>query len=304
MKRIFFVLMACLFLLGCNKKNDNENIGFIDINEVKVKEEMKIEEQIIEEVPVIIKKKIKSEADDITEYNYADGNGTILDKFIENDKKVTIRKHISRFQIWPSGEITAFAKPYADSDKLFNLKDRDYVNTLEVAYVIDLSDDSESSWVKIQDDNNRIGWLDMDDPRDPYRNGNGAFLEKIITKDKEWTIIKLVAGLSYWETLEVRDRPGITDSSVLFKLENESRKQFSVGFSAITKETDTIDTIKTIRTSDATVDVINTLTDHWLKIEDDAGRIGWIFGGYCSAERGGPKYNTPEEIVEFMFNLP
>jgi hypothetical protein len=299
MKKMFFVFMACFFLFGCNKKKGDENISLIEINEAKTYEEEKVEEQFIEEIPAIISKEIKIEEGDIMEYNYADGNGTILYEFIENNKRITIRKHISRFQIYLSGKITAFSKPYMNSDKLFSLNDGDYINTLETAYVIDLSDGSKSSWVKIQISDNRIGWLDMDDARDPYRNGYGAFLEKIITKDKEWTIIKLVAGLSFYETLDVRDRPGFTDSTVLYKIMNENNQQLSVNFFAISKEKDSIyyDNIKYIGGFD-------NFTDHWLKIEDDTGRSGWIFGGFCHSFKGGPKYDTPEEHIKFMFNLP
>lgn len=38
--------------------------------------------------------------------------------------------------------------------------------------------------------------------------------------------------------------------------------------------------------------------DHWLKVKYK-DYTGWIFGGYASAERGGPKYYIPESSIEF-----
>jgi hypothetical protein len=229
-----------------------------------------------------------SAGDEIIGFNYENGNGTILDVFVENGKKIEIRRHESRFAIYPYGEITAFSRPYTDSDRLFRLKDGDYVNTLEVACVINISDNLESNWVKIINDNNQSGWLDMNDTWGPYKNGNGAFVERIIVKDREWTIIKLNSGFSYWGTVNVHDKPGITDSTIVFKLINENMQQFSITSSEITRESDTIDGI----------------TDYWVKIKDEQGRTGWVFGGYITVERGGPKYHTPENDVEFRFNLP
>lgn len=39
-------------------------------------------------------------------------------------------------------------------------------------------------------------------------------------------------------------------------------------------------------------------SDFWLKIKYKDFE-GWIFGGYASIERGGPKYYIPENIVIF-----
>ena len=64
----------------------------------------------------------------------------------------------------------------------------------------------------------------------------------------------------------------------------ESEKAFSnIAARIITEETETID----------------GLTDHWLKIEYASNKYGWIFGGYASVERGGPKYYIPEAMIIF-----
>lgn len=60
-------------------------------------------------------------------------------------------------------------------------------------------------------------------------------------------------------------------------------KKVQVHFGQNTEETETID----------------GLTDHWLKIEYASNKYGWIFGGYASVERGGPKYYIPEAMIIF-----
>lgn len=87
-----------------------------------------------------------------------------------------------------------------------------------------MADGSESNWIKMEVGDGQVGWLDMDWTVDPYEDRRGAILETIKTKDRWWTVLKGDYGLAYWETLNVRDKPGITDSTVLFKLFNENNE--------------------------------------------------------------------------------
>ncbi|MDR3238289.1 MAG: hypothetical protein LBT84_07290, partial [Spirochaetia bacterium] len=45
----------------------------------------------------------------------------------------------------------------------------------------------------------------------------------------------------------------------------------------------------------------NGSTEHWVKIQDKQKRIGWIFGAYGHVYRGGNKYETPEEELDFYY---
>ena len=42
------------------------------------------------------------------------------------------------------------------------------------------------------------------------------------------------------------------------------------------------------------------MNDRWVKIQYEEGKYGWVFGGYVSVERGGPKYMIPEHEIEFL----
>ena len=120
-------------------------------------------------------------------------------------------------------------------------------------------------------------------PDPNYKNGNGT----IITASKKWTVRKLEQLVSIWEKTNIRDKPGLDGNVVShthnFELGTRSPQE-TYEILAITEETETIDKFK----------------DHWLKIEYEPGRFGWIFGGYASVERGGMKYYLPEDCVIYQ----
>ena len=228
----------------------------------------------------------------VSEYNYDNGNGTILKQYSENGNRIIIRKHEQRFSIEPSSmppygvnEIIVYENPDINSKQLFKLKNGDFINTLEVANI-----NNQSNWIKMKDDNNRIGWLDMNDRFDRYSDGIWTIIEKVTINGKNWTVRKLTGGVSVYETLNVRNKPGIIGTTVLFKLipVRENYSPVSVTILAITEETDSIDGI----------------IDHWVYIKDEQNRSGWIFGGYTDVDRGGPKFRTPNNQIWFNFNLP
>ena len=281
-------------MLSCHKKDKTEHIETIE--NIEVNNEIENEPSNFVEESFFAEKTFRNE--NIYQYNYANGNGTIVNQTYNTNNKIIIRKHEDRFKIYPStmrpyeiNEIIAYNEPFLNSNELFRLKDGDYVTTIQIAFVEYLINNiNASSWVKIIDDDNRIGWLDMDEQRDFYNDGVWSIIEALNINNKDWTIRKLTGGVSTNTTLNVRDNPGIIETSILFQLIPQENKHNYVSLSilAVTEETDTIDGI----------------TDRWLYIEDDKNRVGWIFGGYTDVERGGPKYRIPASQVRFNFNLP
>ena len=45
-------------------------------------------------------------------------------------------------------------------------------------------------------------------------------------------------------------------------------------------------------------DTVDGITDRWVRVSYGDCE-GWVFGGYTSAERGGPKYYIPEQLIAF-----
>ena len=223
---------------------------------------------------------------------YGNGNGTIIEMKISNNINWIRRQHNQRIQIGDLARperLMAYTDPTLEnSQELFRLNYNDYINITEVVTGADITTDRRDIiWVKISTDQGSIGWLNIGGS-DPYSNNRWVILERIISGNRTWTVRRQESRLAIWETLEVRDKPGLYGSTVIFNLipllpeDNDGWTFFVDGF-AITEETDVVDGID--------------WPDHWVKIEDKDGRIGWIFGGHGTIERGGPAFFTPENII-------
>jgi hypothetical protein len=236
-----------------------------------------------------------------TEYEYNNGNGTIIEQKTENGRQIITRKHEYELELYSINPEQGYRangtdillildQPQLNSNVVFEIPIYPIItriNMLLFKYEKDLITDKQNSWLYVETDEGKTGWLYLGIDFDPYANGSWAILEKIITENKIWTVRKLDGSLSVWRTLNVRDRPGVNDTEVLFQL-IFNNKQLGVTILAITEEEDTIDGI----------------TDYWVKIKDEQNRTGWIFGGYASVERGGPKYRIPNSEIRFQYFFP
>jgi hypothetical protein len=145
------------------------------------------------------------------------------------------------------------------------------------------------SWLYVKTDDGKIGWLYLGIDIDPYGDGIWSIEETMKIKNKKWTIRKMTGGLSVWKTLNVNDKPGFDGARILFRLvPTTDNPQLDVTILAITEEKDTV----------------GGLSDYWVKIKDENNRTGWIFGGYTSVERGGPKYRIPNVSISFEYWFP
>jgi len=237
------------------------------------------------------------------EGNYNNGNGTIIEQKIENNKQITIRKYENRLELYSinsdgggyrvNGEdiLIIFDEPKKNANVIFIIPTFPvitWINTILLRYEKSLNNDKDNSWLYVKTDDGKIGWLYLGISYDPYEGGRWSILEEIMVQNKKWTIRNLNGYLSIWETIIVRDKPGIIGTSILFKIQNEKNCQLGVSILAITEEED----------------IIDGETDYWVKIKDKQNRIGWIFGGYASVERGGPKYYTPDASISFEYAFP
>ena len=231
--------------------------------------------------------------------NYKNGNGTIITSSEENGIKTTIRKclinDIKIGDLLQEKNRTIY-ETFNFKNPIGKLKDNDNINVLEVCTIEYLNKPKDKwgnqagqLWYKIQLDNS-VGCIcvsreSLGEYTDPYYDNRYEILEEIQTS-KKWTIRKMNQTVSVWERLNVRDKPGLDGKKVflLHNFEEGTRSpQENHDIVAITEETETID----------------GLTDHWLKIEYEPGKFGWIFGGYTSVERGGPTYYIPENTIIF-----
>jgi hypothetical protein len=224
--------------------------------------------------------------------DYADGNGSIIERSIESGTVFTLRKH----------EQNVFVSDETSEDRLIVYNEHDkisgkqiktlsrntYMDIHEIFSRDALATGWNETWLKITTQDEINGWVFLGN-EDPYRDDNWKIIGKIDSSGKLWTIRKLEQGLAIWETTDVRDRPGIESSKILFKLIIPSEAtQLDLRTLAATEENDSI----------------NSITDYWAEIQDGSGRIGWMFCGNATVERGGPKYLTPEHIINSYFAVP
>jgi hypothetical protein len=222
-------------------------------------------------------------------------NGTIINtEYIDNTKWL-FRKHVQRI---PNDReiLNVFDRP--NGSEAITIENIRTINTLELAHEEDFH---SNIWLKIKYGDEKEGWIEGGGIN-PYADGNGSVIEIINAGDKDWTVIKLAEQKLYAVNgLNVRDKPGLTGTNVLFQI-NYDGELFSfdyydymrVDILAMTKEKDTIND-NAISSSER--------TSPWVKIRTQGGQEGWVFGGYLDVwVRGGAsKFITPEDIVSSMY---
>jgi hypothetical protein len=224
--------------------------------------------------------------------NYANGNGAIIEIKTDGNIKWIFRKHIQSVKIGDLARdenLSIYEKLELENGTIIGKLDlNDNINITQVAEVVIANDCYY--WLNITTNNNITGWLfggkyehTYAQFRVPYYADRWEILEKVNVGRKIWTIRKMIYQIvAVWEVLNIRDKPGLVDTKIISKIipPENGNPQVNLDVTEATEERETIDGI----------------TDRWLKINYH-GFDGWIFGGYASVERGGPKYYTPENII-------
>ncbi|MCI1209567.1 MAG: SH3 domain-containing protein [Treponema sp.] len=219
--------------------------------------------------------------------NYNEGNGTIISITNQENCKITIRKHNQKVKI---GDLATEKRriiydDYFSKKIIGKLNDNDEINILEICRLDFTNTNKPEIWFSIKKDN-LAGWIFIGNDKysDPYRNNCWEILGQIQDKKSIWTVRRLEQSLSVWENLNIRNLPGVKGTTVIYTIRpgDKDPAQSNVKVLAMTEE----------------LDFIDGSYDHWVKIEYK-GNIGWIFGKYTSAERGGPKYYIPKDSIGF-----
>jgi hypothetical protein len=225
--------------------------------------------------------------------NYANGNGTIVETKIIERVTWVFRRHIQNIKIGDLADdenLNIYDKPVLGNGTIIGrLKLGDDINITQVAetiianyyyYCVNISTNNINGWIFCGKYNYDFAEFSV-----PYFNNRWEITKKLSIGGKSWTIRKMISQLvSIWVVLNIRDNPGLIDTKVISKIipPEIGGPQINLNVIEATEENETID----------------GLTDRWLRIKYN-GVEGWIFGGYVSVERGGPKYHTPESIIYF-----
>ncbi len=225
--------------------------------------------------------------------NYNDGNGTLVYNSLSEEKSIEIRKfEIKNVEIADQLENkNSVYKNYEKSEPIGTLewwseKKMDIHEICSIKYIGKTNSWNQQLgelWIKIS--TKKIsGWICIYDNwyENPYENSNYEYLGKIQSGNKIWNIRRLNQWISVWTNLNIRDKPGLSGNKIsMIKYEGP---QLNYNVVEITEESEIIDGIN----------------DRWVKIEYEKGKYGWVFGGYVSVERGGPKYMIPENKIKFL----
>ena len=90
--------------------------------------------------------------------------------------------------------------------------------------------------------------------------------------------------------LNIRDKSGLKGSNVIGVIPpshyEEGAGLVGVNFTVMTEETE----------------IVDDKDEPWVYVTWN-GISGWVFAGYLSVERGGPKYFTPDALIVFYLSL-
>lgn len=231
--------------------------------------------------------------------NYNNGNGTILFEEIEGNKKTEIRK----FEMTVSDtyslndESRIIYDDYKTCNKIGTVAAKGSIQIFEICTIHFTENPSDrwgnpygERWYKIKS-GKLTGWIykkiaPKEDFSDPYYDNRFEIIETIDVNGRKINVRKTDQLVSVWENLNIRNLPDVKNTSVIYTIRpgKTDNYQTNVNVIGITDEMVNID----------------GKNDYWLKIKYKDYE-GWIFGGYTSVERGGPKYYNPEWLVESDF---
>ncbi len=239
--------------------------------------------------------------------NYGNGNGTVISEKEDDNQIVEIRKHIQTVKI---GDLAKSEQRiiYSDTKKsnvIYNLQDNDEIYISEIWTVTTKKDNFHQVWLKVTA-NGKSGFLCFSEPyysdyykktldislySIPYANNKWEIIETINSSDKKWTVRKLTQTLAVFsneDKVELRDKPGEIGTQIIAYVPSSYKNgqgQINFEIEAVTEEID-----------DQKESIYGK--ERWVRITY-SGKMGWIYGGYLSAERGGPKYCIPEDYIAF-----
>ena len=242
--------------------------------------------------------------DSLSNANYAGGNGTVISESETNEQKITVRKHLQKITLgdMADDERRTIYSDISKSEILCRLQKNDEISVSELWTVNTKKDNLHYVWLKVKSgnvsgflyydgafySNKQNKYVDINSW--PYKDNEWEILDVIKSDGKTWTVRKLCQDMcvgSDSDKVELRDKPGKKDSKVVAKIPvsyKNGHGQINVKMLAVTEETD-----------------VENDSECWVQVGFE-GKVGWVYGGQLSAERGGPKYEAPEETISFSLD--
>ena len=208
-------------------------------------------------------------------------NGTIIENSKLNGHTLLKRKHNQTLTIDYSAQeinMMIYNSPF-DKTIINMLKKEDIIQISEIWII-----DSTETWLHITH-KQQNGFILLEQSKDKpiydyYNNGLWQLVDVIKIGNTTWHTLKCNQGFSVYMDITIRDKPGI-NGLILGIINATQYKGVNVKVIEVTKEEVLIDGKK----------------DRWAKIQY-GNMIGWVFAGYLEYDRGGPRFLTPESLIE------
>jgi len=142
-------------------------------------------------------------------------------------------------------------------------------------------------WFNINSESLKDGWIYYGKD-DPYANGTWAIIGKYNIDGKAFTVRKLDQTLGIVTNCSLYKHPSLN--------ENELVKNIELG------KDEFINMIKVLAITEET-DTFNNEDFFWVQIIDQENAIGWVKSTHLSAERGGPLFLTPNNVIDFSLGF-
>lgn len=220
---------------------------------------------------------------------YRQGNGTVLSYAESPGRKVWTRRFIDKIKVETANLLNTNALYAEPGQKTFVgfLKGGTWITSSEMTVVENDDKKSVDCWIKVVDADRKEGWLYLGS-EDPYSSDNWAIIGSIKVEGKSLLLRKYTGRFDLWETQAATNAPSASGTVIWHPQPTDDNAQINFDALEVTDETHQG----------------KYFPEHWVKVKDTYGRIGWLPGDSLGVERGGPKYLSPEAIVESKFHEP
>jgi len=208
---------------------------------------------------------------------YENENGALIETDSNNEMILYKRKFVINFEIkdYCYPEIRQLYKKYDVEEKIIVFQDTALLRSSEM-----LVTKSKKCWLKVEDQLSNLGWICLG-TLDPYEDDNWAIIGSVDVDGKKKILRKYTGWFSVGRNQPAYDRPSLNGNVVWNSERTDDNSQ--INFESICVTSDTYQG--------------NYFQEHWVKVKDSHGRIGWLPGDVLDVERGGPKYLSPENRV-------
>jgi len=229
-------------------------------------------------------------------------SGSIVIFCNKHNKKFTIIPHIQTSPVYADESLLIFNEPGMNTEEAIDKLDYSSEVTIKEVAIQNINNRISDVWLHIQSEDNKVGWI-YGGNTNPFFEGVGQTIEIFEINENTWTAIKTFpTDLIAADKLNVRNKPGLIDTKILFQIRIEDYGPkilernwgpyyygMYVTVLALTEEKDKI----------------NGVSEHWALIEDKFGRQGWVFGGFLQmGDIGGPKYYTARIMISMQLSPP